>query len=88
MNRLDPASDRLAPASSPTCGRLGATRWRALHRTGQIFVFGVYLVTYGGRVAEDASFWPGLALVLGAGALRLAAALYALRLRSSTLPTE
>lgn len=66
---------------------LGARAWRRLHGLGQLTLAIVYLTTYGGRVAEDAAFWPALALLLLAFALRGAAALQRSR-RSTMLPTE
>lgn len=68
--------------------RLGRTRWRRLHLFGQIFIAGVFAVTYGGRLAEDPSYWPAVALFALAMGLRVAAALQSARLRSRTLPTE
>jgi sulfoxide reductase heme-binding subunit YedZ len=67
---------------------LGRKRWRALHRSGQVILFLVFLVTYGGRFAEDPGYWHGLALLLAALGLRVAAALQSIRLRRTTLPTE
>lgn len=68
--------------------RLGRRRWRALHRTGMAWLFVIYAVTYAGRVARDPAWWPGLALLVAALAIRLAAALQSRSLRSSTLPIE
>lgn len=68
--------------------RLGRRRWRALHRTGLAWLFVIYAVTYAGRVAHDPAWWPGLALLAGALAVRVAAALQSRSLRSSTLPIE
>lgn len=54
---------------------LGRRRWRALHRAGMAWLFVVYAVTYAGRVAQDPAWWPGLALLGAALALRVAAVL-------------
>jgi len=77
-----------ATSSDVAVRRLGAKRWRALHLLGQWTLFVVFFVTYGGRFAEDAEYWPGFALVLAAGAIALAARAQSARLRSNTLPTE
>ena len=42
----------------------------------------IYLSSYGGRVVEDASYWPAAALLLGAFALRGAAAVKSRRRRA------
>ena len=68
--------------------RLGPSAWRALHRSGQITLFVIYAVTYAGRVAENARYWPGLLLLAAALAIRLIAALAARSLRNRTLPIE
>lgn len=74
--------------------RLGGPAWRALHRSGQIVLFVIYCVTYGGRVANDAAYWPGAALLVAAAGLRIAAAFQgrgadpSRSLRSRTLPIE
>lgn len=68
--------------------RLGAGAWRALHRTGQTYLFVIFAVTYAGRVAVDRAWWPGLALLVAALAIRVSAALQSRSLRSSTLPIE
>ncbi len=75
---------------------LGPSAWRALHRSGQITLFVIYAVTYGGRLAENASYWPGVLLLAAALAIRLAAAFHSRShsrsqsrsLRSRTLPIE
>ncbi|MBY0396776.1 MAG: ferric reductase-like transmembrane domain-containing protein [Thermoleophilia bacterium] len=67
---------------------LGRRAWRALHQSGQWVLFVIYAVTYAGRVALDAAAWPGLALLLAALAIRIAAALQSRSLRSRTLPIE
>jgi len=68
--------------------RMGGRAWRALHRTGQIGLFGIYAVTYGGRLAENAAHWPGVALLVAALGVRLAAVVQSRSLRSRTLPIE
>jgi DMSO/TMAO reductase YedYZ heme-binding membrane subunit len=62
---------------------LGARRWRALHRTGLYYLWFIHAASYAGSVAADRAYWPGLALTLGVGALRLAA-FAKRRYRSST----
>jgi methionine sulfoxide reductase heme-binding subunit len=54
--------------------RLGATAWRALHRSGQITLFVIYTVTYASRVEENPSYWLGVLILAAALAIRLAAA--------------
>lgn len=54
--------------------RLGPRAWRTLHRSGQITLFVIYAVTYAGRVAENANYWPGVLILAAALAIRLAAA--------------
>lgn len=68
--------------------RLGPRAWRALHQTGQFYLFGIFAVTYAGRVARNPAWWPGLALLVAALAIRVAAALQSRNLRSRTLPIE
>ena len=77
-----------ATSNDAAIERLGRVRWRRLHLAGQILLFGIFAITYAGRVANDRAFWPGLALLLGALGIRLAAALQSARLRSRILPTE
>ena len=54
--------------------RLGPSAWRALHRSGQITLFVIYVVTYAGRVAINPNDWPGLLVLAAALAIRVAAA--------------
>ncbi|MFO0688792.1 MAG: ferric reductase-like transmembrane domain-containing protein [Myxococcota bacterium] len=77
-----------ATSNDAAVRRLGLRGWRALHRTGQIVLFVILAVTYAGRVARDPAWWPGLALIGAALAIRLAAALQSRSLRSRTLPIE
>jgi methionine sulfoxide reductase heme-binding subunit len=77
-----------ATSNDAAIRRLGRARWRQLHQAGQIFLLGVFAVIYGGRFAEDFSYWPGVALLVGAFGLRGAARLQSERLRSTRLPTE
>lgn len=77
-----------ATSTDAAQARLGRSAWHALHRTGQIVLFGIYLFTYAGRVAVDTAWWPGLTALLAALAIRLVAALQSRSLRSSTLPIE
>lgn len=63
-----------ATSSDAAVRALGPRRWRALHRYGQLHLAIIFLATYAGRVAEeDPAWWPGLALVLVALALRIGA---------------
>jgi sulfoxide reductase heme-binding subunit YedZ len=79
----------MAVTSNDTAARrLGRQRWQALHRTGQMILVIPFLATYGGHFAEDPTAWSGLALLLGALGLRIAAALQSVRFRRTTLPTE
>ena len=59
-----------ATSTDAAVKRLGAKRWRALHQLGQLTLAVVYLVTYSGLVARKSAFWPGLAILLAAFALR------------------
>lgn len=77
-----------ATSSDAAMRRLGAPAWRALHRTGQWVLAVIFAVTYGGRVARDPAWWPGLLLLVAALAIRFAAALQSRSLRSRTLPIE
>lgn len=77
-----------ATSNDAAVQRLGPRRWRALHRTGQVYLFVIFAVTYAGRVARDPAWWPGLALLVAALAIRLAAAIQSRSLRSRTLPIE
>lgn len=77
-----------ATSNDAAMRRLGARAWGALHRSGQWVLATVFAVTYAGRVARDPAWGPGLALIVAALALRLAAALQSRSLRSSTLPIE
>ena len=77
-----------ATSTDAAVRRLGGAKWRALHNLGQLTLAIVYLVTYGGRVAADLDFLPGLGLLLAAIGLRGAASLQSRRLRSTRLPTE
>ncbi|HPG24261.1 MAG: hypothetical protein H6748_11405 [Spirochaetaceae bacterium] len=68
---------------------LGGRRWIALHRTGMVVIFLIYLSSYGGRFAADpAAWWPGFGALVAALGLRGAAALQSRSLRSRMLPTE
>jgi len=64
-----------ATSNDASVKRLGGKAWRRLHAFGQLTLAVVYLATYGPRIAEDLSYWPAGALLLGAYALRGAAAL-------------
>ena len=66
-----------ATSNDASVKRLGGKAWRRLHAFGQLTLAVVYLATYGPRIAEDLSYWPAGALLLGAYALRGAAALKA-----------
>lgn len=76
-----------ATSTDAAVRRLGRSRWRALHLSGQALLAVIFLSTYAGRFVEDTQAWPGLGLVIGAIALRLAAGIQARR-RRSRLPTE
>lgn len=55
--------------------RLGGRAWARLHRTGIWYLWGIYVVTYVGRIAErDVSYAPLLLLALAGMGLRAAAA--------------
>lgn len=81
-----------ATSSNAAQRRLGMSRWRALHGTGQTVLFVIFGFTYFGRIAgvPDAPLvhWLGFALVLLAVGLRVAAAIQSRSLRSRTLPIE
>ena len=77
-----------ATSNDAAVKKIGGRAWRRLHGTGQLTLAIVYLVTYGGRVVEDTAFWPGLAALLFAFALRGAAAIQSRSLRRMRLPTE
>jgi sulfoxide reductase heme-binding subunit YedZ len=77
-----------ATSNEAAVRRLGRRGWRALHRAGMVWLFVIYAATYAGRVARDPGWWPGLALLVAALAVRLAGALQSRSLRSSTLPIE
>ena len=66
----------------------GVSTFKSLDLNGQLYLAGVYFVTYAGRVAEDLAYWPGLAILLAAIGLRIAAFVQSDRLRSRMLPTE
>ena len=53
--------------------RLGPAHWKRLHGLGQLTLGVIYLVSYGGRAAENLAFAPHLSLLLAAFGLRLAA---------------
>lgn len=77
-----------ATSNDAAIKRLGGKRWRTLHRSGQVYLAGVFFVTYLGRVADEGTHWPAFLIILSVIALRIAAALQSARLRSRTLPTE
>jgi len=77
-----------ATSTDAAVRRLGGAKWRALHNLGQFTLAIVYLATYGGRVAEDLDFLPGLGILFAAIGLRGAAFAQSRRLRSTRLPTE
>lgn len=62
-----------ATSTDAAVKRLGVKRWCRLHQFGQLTLAAIYLVTYGGLVAREPAFWPGLAILLAAFALRGAA---------------
>lgn len=64
-----------ATSNDASVKRLGESTWRRLHAFGQLTLAVVYLATYGPLIDEDRSYWPAGALLLGAYALRGAAAL-------------
>ena len=79
----------MAATSNDAAQRLlGGRRWRGLHRFGQIFLFGIFAVTYAGRVADQPAYWSAVAILIAALSIRLAAAVQSRRLRSRTLPIE
>lgn len=65
----------LAATSNDAAVRLlGARSWSTLHRTGVIYLWGIYVFTYIGRVVGwDAFYWPFLAIAVAAMGIRLAA---------------
>lgn len=67
---------------------LGASAWRALHRSGQLTLFVIYAVTYAGRFAGNPNYAPGVLLLALALGIRLAAAFQSRSFRSRTLPIE
>lgn len=64
-----------ATSNDASVKRLGESAWRRLHAFGQLTLAVVYLATYGPLIDEDLAYWPAGALLLGAYALRGAAAL-------------
>lgn len=63
-----------ATSNDAAVGRLGPRAWKRLHTGALHFLWIVYLVTYGGRVAESGpTYLPGLVAVLALPALRAAA---------------
>lgn len=71
-----------ATSNDAAVKRLGGRNWSRLHGLGQLTIALIYLSSYGGRVVEDASYWPAAALLLGAFALRGAAAVKSRRRRA------
>jgi DMSO/TMAO reductase YedYZ heme-binding membrane subunit len=78
----------VATSNDAAVRQLGPARWHRIHLSGQIFLAGVFALTYAGLVFDDPSFWPGLALLVGALGLRAAAFVQSDRLRKRMLPTE
>lgn len=68
---------------------LGGRAWRGLHRTGQLYLFAIFAVTYAGRIGRGQSgYWAGIALLVATAGLRLAAAARSRPLRNRTVPIE
>ena len=60
-----------ATSTDAAVRRLGKA-WRALHRTGQWWLFVIFASSYGGRVVVDADYWPAAAALVAALGLRIA----------------
>jgi sulfoxide reductase heme-binding subunit YedZ len=68
---------------------LGGRAWRGLHRTGQLYLFAIFLSTYAGRIGRGQSGdWVGIAVLVAAAGIRLAAATRSRSLRNRTAPIE
>lgn len=63
-----------ATSNDAAARRLGPKAWRALHTSGQITLFVIYVVTYAGRVAENPRYAPGILILIAALGIRMAAA--------------
>lgn len=63
-----------ATSNDAAVRRLGPKAWRALHASGQITLFVIYVVTYAGRVAENPRYAPGILILIAALGIRMAAA--------------
>jgi DMSO/TMAO reductase YedYZ heme-binding membrane subunit len=60
-----------ATSNDRAVARLGARRWRALHRTGGWVLWAIFALSYVPRALASSGYVPLAALVLGGAALRL-----------------
>lgn len=61
----------LATSNDAAVRALGGKNWARLHRYGIRYLMFIYLFSYGGRFSTDRSWWPFLALILGAIGVRI-----------------
>lgn len=54
-----------------TAALIGAVAWRRLHLFGAWYIWLSFMVTFGKRAQLDMAYWPFIAALLGAAALRL-----------------
>ncbi|MEI5663898.1 hypothetical protein WBO78_03060 [Bosea sp. CCNWLW174] len=54
-----------------TAALIGAVAWRRLHLFGAWYIWLSFMVTFGKRAQLDMAYWPFIAVLLGAAALRL-----------------
>jgi methionine sulfoxide reductase heme-binding subunit len=62
-----------ATSNDAAVRRLGAARWRALHRVGVWYLFGIFALSYGPAVFFDPWYAPASAAIFAAAAIRFAA---------------
>jgi DMSO/TMAO reductase YedYZ heme-binding membrane subunit len=62
-----------ATSNDASVRRLGAARWKTLHRVGVWYLFGIFALNYGPAVFFDPTYAPASAAIFAAAATRFAA---------------